>query len=305
MACNCGCSPMIKTNQDRYKALGGQLVGCCGNAAHTYGFHCAACAVPSSDYSIRRSTGVANASWACAGDFSMNLSWSRRWVAWLVTEVKAGRFPEIVEIIGSVDGQTALYWARWEGWVARKYTGGGHVAWAHISCDRAKAALTSDWLKGWPSTVSVPPEVDWRTPLFVALGTLANGANGWAVRKVQATVKVHTGLALSEDGDYGSKTTSAVRKFQALRGLPVTGAVDADDWRALASGAPTISRGAKGLPVGEVQAMLNLWGAGLKEDQDFGGATQRALTNFQTKYRLAGGADGIAGPATWTYLLGS
>lgn len=308
MACNCSCSPLVSGNISRYKALGGQILGCCGDANHTYGFHCAACAVSSSDYSIRRSTGVANSSWALAGDFAMNLPWSRKWLAWLVSEVKAGRFPEIVEIIGSLDGKKALYWARWEGWNARAYTGGGHVAWAHISGDRAKGALDSNWLLGWPVTVPTTPAApmpEWREPLWVALGTLRRGDNAWAVRKVQATVKVHTGLALSEDGDFGPKTENAVRKFQALRGLPVDGMVNADDWRALAAGAPTVRRGSSGVPVGDIQALLNLWGAGLREDKDFGGATQRALTAFQQRFRVAGGADGVAGPATWTYLLGS
>jgi hypothetical protein len=308
VACSCSCSPLVQGNINRYKALGGQILGCCGNAAHVYGFHCAACAVPSSDYSIRRSSGVANSSWALAGDFGMNLSWSRKWLAWLVGEVKAGRFPEVLEIIGSLDGKTALYWAKWEGWNARHYTGGGHVAWAHVSGDRAKGALDSNWFQGWPITVPTTPATpapEWREPLWVALGTVRRGENRWQVRKVQALVKVHTGVALNEDGDFGPRTESAVKGFQRLRGLPQDGVVNADDWRALVAGAPTVARGSSGIPVGAIQAMLNLWGAGLREDKDFGGATQTALTKFQAKYRVPGGADGVAGPGTWTYITGS
>lgn len=308
MACSCSCSPLVSGNITRYRALGGEILGCCGDANHTYGFHCAACALSSQDYSIRRSSGVANSSWALAGDFGMNLSWSRKWLAWLISERKAGRFPEIIEVIGSLDGVKPLYWCAWEGWNARAYTGGGHVRWAHVSGDRAKGALDSNWFEGWPITVPTTPATpapEWREPLWVALGTVRRGMNQWSVRKVQATVKVHTGVALNEDGDFGPRTESAVRGFQKLRGLPVDGIVNADDWRALAAGAPTVRRGSSGVPVGDVQAMLNLWGAGLREDKDFGGATERALVKWQARYNVAGGADGIAGPGTWTHLLGS
>jgi peptidoglycan hydrolase-like protein with peptidoglycan-binding domain len=35
------------------------------------------------------------------------------------------------------------------------------------------------------------------------------------------------------DGDYGPSTTAAAEKFQAARGLPVTGTLDAETWGAL------------------------------------------------------------------------
>lgn len=311
MACNCSCSPLVQGNINRYRALGGQILGCCGDRNHTYGFHCAACAVSSSDYSIRRSSGVANASWALAGDFGMNLSWSRKWLAWLVTEVKAGRFPEVVEIIGSLDGKVALYWAKWEGWAARRYTGGGHVAWAHVSGDRARGALDSNWFAGWPVLPANPspgvPEADWRTPLFAALGNtpLRVGSQGWAVRKVQAMTNHHLGLSLDEDGDFGPRTHTGVVRFQSSKGLAPDGLVGAATWSAYAVGVPTLQQGSSGLPVGVLQSLLNVWGAGLREDRDFGPATKRALVAWQKKYRVPGGSDGIAGQGTWTYALGS
>jgi peptidoglycan hydrolase-like protein with peptidoglycan-binding domain len=35
------------------------------------------------------------------------------------------------------------------------------------------------------------------------------------------------------DGDYGSETVAGTRSWQASKGLPVTGIVDADDWKGM------------------------------------------------------------------------
>ena len=66
-----------------------------------------------------------------------------------------------------------------------------------------------------------------------------------------------------------------------------------------------LRRGMKGADVKTLQAALITYGfscgtAGA--DGDFGNATAAALRKFQTKYGL--GADGIAGNATWSKLLG-
>jgi hypothetical protein len=151
MACTCTCSPIIKTNQDRYHSLGGETVGCCGDENHTYGFHCPPCRIPNDDYSIVRSGGEGNQNWACAGDFSHNAWWSREWLAWFLEEVRAGVYPQVLEIIGSLDGQKAMIWQEWNGWAAKTYTGGGHVTWCHISADRTRAGETPDFFAGWHS----------------------------------------------------------------------------------------------------------------------------------------------------------
>jgi len=57
--------------------------------------------------------------------------------------------------------------------------------------------------------------------------TLSAGASGDPVTALQRA------LDISETGDYDTATTAAVAQFQASRGLPVTGSIDGDDWRAL------------------------------------------------------------------------
>src|SRR4051794_5774940 len=57
--------------------------------------------------------------------------------------------------------------------------------------------------------------------------TLDSGSTGDAV------VALQRALAMRESGTYDLPTTAGVGQFQAQRGLPVTGTIDEDDWRAL------------------------------------------------------------------------
>ena len=53
--------------------------------------------------------------------------------------------------------------------------------------------------------------------------------NHWC--NVTSTSYVKTvNYRLAIDGIFGPQTARAVRKFQELNGLPVTGVIDADDW---------------------------------------------------------------------------
>ena len=56
---------------------------------------------------------------------------------------------------------------------------------------------------------------------------LSTGATGPAVEALQQA------LAAPVTGTYDVPTAVVVSQFQAQRGLPVTGSVDTDDWRAL------------------------------------------------------------------------
>lgn len=63
---------------------------------------------------------------------------------------------------------------------------------------------------------------------------------------------------------------------------------------------PVLRRGSFGEVVGELQGLLRARGFPITVDNDFGAATELAVTGFQ---RMAGlEADGIAGQATWTAL---
>ena len=64
---------------------------------------------------------------------------------------------------------------------------------------------------------------------------------------------------------------------------------------------PTIRQGSKGNFVKILQYLLNEYGANIVVDGDFGGATLRAVTNFQRNNNLT--ADGIVGRNTWNKIL--
>jgi peptidoglycan hydrolase-like protein with peptidoglycan-binding domain len=64
---------------------------------------------------------------------------------------------------------------------------------------------------------------------------------------------------------------------------------------------PTLSEGATGAAVKTLQTRLNVWGAKLTVDGDFGPATLAAVKAFQTQQHLT--VDGVVGPQTWAALL--
>ena len=65
--------------------------------------------------------------------------------------------------------------------------------------------------------------------------TLEQGASGAKVRQMQEQLNVIAGAypaipKVAADGIYGPATEAAVRKFQSVFGLPVTGDVDYATW---------------------------------------------------------------------------
>lgn len=221
------CAPLTARNIDKARGLGVTILGCVGNDLHTFGFHVPANRLPAYDYSRVHSGPPADPNQACAGDFGMNKPWSRRWLAWLVASVKAGRMPEIVEIIGSLDGSEALYWARWNNWRVQRYTGQGHVAWSHISCDRAKGNSTVDLFDGWPDNPAPvnPARVEESAPVRQRLLRLANPyMSGTDVKMIQARLQKF-GYSIVADGVYGPKTTAVIKQYQHNHGLDADGVV--------------------------------------------------------------------------------
>jgi peptidoglycan hydrolase-like protein with peptidoglycan-binding domain len=69
---------------------------------------------------------------------------------------------------------------------------------------------------------------------------------------------------------------------------------------ALAGTDPTLVEGDTGPAVETLQTRLNVWGAKLTVDGDFGPATLAAVKAFQTEQKLT--VDGIVGPQTWAAL---
>jgi peptidoglycan hydrolase-like protein with peptidoglycan-binding domain len=117
------------------------------------------------------------------------------------------------------------------------------------------------------------------------------------------------------DGDFGPKTTAAVKAFQKARGLAADGVVGPKTWSALnaatapkppppaSSGGsgPTLRVGARGEPVRALQNRLNALGYKVgTADGDFGPKTLAAVKAFQKAKGLT--ADGVVGPKTWDKL---
>ena len=63
----------------------------------------------------------------------------------------------------------------------------------------------------------------------------------------------------------------------------------------------TISKGAKGKPVGQLQTLLNRHGAKIKNDHVFGAVTAKEVKVFQKAHGLK--TDAVVGPRTWNKLM--
>ena len=101
------------------------------------------------------------------------------------------------------------------------------------------------------------------------------------------------------DGIFGPTTLAGVRIFQASRGLPETGVVDAATWGALVV---PLAQGATGDAVVALQRLLReKRSAAVPTDGTYGSATTAAVRAFQAHMGLAqrGSVDG----ATWRALL--
>lgn len=110
---------------------------------------------------------------------------------------------------------------------------------------------------------------------------IAHGSRGVLVKSLQGY------LNLYPDGIYGKKTVEAVKAFQDSVGIKADGIVGAQTWSYM----PIMWRGAKGENVKTLQRKLNL-----KTDGIFGGATERAVIEFQRKNNIC--VDGVVGPET-------
>lgn len=104
----------------------------------------------------------------------------------------------------------------------------------------------------------------------------------------------HTHVSGFRDSEHANRAAVFERFFN---GVPSPA-----DWtEKIIMALPVLARGAKGIQVSRLQALLNVAGAGLKVDGDFGGGTEAALIAFQRKVGI--GADGKAGRHTYAFLL--
>ena len=132
--------------------------------------------------------------------------------------------------------------------------------------------------------------------------TLRNGSEGNFVYLLQYILNLN-GANLIVDGDFGSRTQSAVRTFQQANSLSVDGFVGRNTWRTLLTlpPYPTLRRGNSGVYVNFAQQLLesNLFPVG-NIDGNFGVRTESAVRSFQSANGLV--EDGIVGRNTWATL---
>ncbi|MDX6668736.1 MAG: hypothetical protein QOK04_2116 [Solirubrobacteraceae bacterium] len=99
-----------------------------------------------------------------------------------------------------------------------------------------------DWqnasTRGFDATGSALPALSGFTAQG-ALPTVGRGARGDVVVWAQQHL-ISAGQSVTADGGYGAQTETAVRNFQASKGLPVSGSIDAPTWQALMRYAPTV-----------------------------------------------------------------
>lgn len=232
----CSCASAIVAEMSDWIKLGGGNSGCCGNNAHTYGFHRAANEVPSSDYSRRHESAKPyNMNWACAGDFHHGYDPKLMALhAKLLTELMQGKHPMICEMITKPwANKPVYYWSRWDGHqTLQRYTGTGHDHWSHISWWRSQANQRA-YL--WTGGGSTPPVV---TP-----GTNAPAYPGYVLKeapsKKDANVRTWQGQAktrgasISVDGYFGPGTLAVVKAFQGANGYTSDGLIGPTTWAGL------------------------------------------------------------------------
>nr|WP_304528698.1 peptidoglycan-binding protein [Archangium sp. Cb G35] len=149
-------------------------------------------------------------------------------------------------------------------------------------------------------------------PAGGATPTLKQGATGASVTNLQKLLAQHGFNPGPADGQFGPKTTAAVKAFQNAKGLAADGVVGPKTWAKLNGAAgpsapapggsgPTLKQGHSGAPVTALQNRLNQLGfnAGAADGQ-FGPKTTAAVKAFQNAKGLV--ADGVVGPKTWNKL---
>ena len=107
------------------------------------------------------------------------------------------------------------------------------------------------------------------------------------------------------DGNFGAKTTTAVKLFQARMFLLQDGIVGDRTWRSLFKGAPVdmpvLKKSSKGDLVKAVQQRLSIGGYEVGAiDGDFGNRLEKAVKQLQKNTGLP--VDGVVGDRTWFEL---
>jgi lysozyme family protein len=139
--------------------------------------------------------------------------------------------------------------------------------------------------------------------------TIALGATGEAVRRLQRALRRTPNPGVVVDGLFGPKTQAAVKGFQQDAGLVVDGVVGPLTWAALPNGGPmpTLQAGSTGDVVRSLQRVLANGASGQwtttpgAADGDFGPHTKASVEAFQNWAGVT--SDGVVGDQTWAASL--
>lgn len=142
---------------------------------------------------------------------------------------------------------------------------------------------------------------DPRIKYIISDGQIIGGAgqkSAWIWRKYTGANSHHHHVHISVQDSPALYDDARPWDLSALKAPTV-----AQKQKPIASNAatPVLSRGAKGPGVDKLQVALNMHGAKLKADSDFGDKTERAVKAFQKKNGLH--PDGVVGIYTWEKLL--
>ena len=167
------------------------------------------------------------------------------------------------------------------------------------------------------------------TDVYPGPPPLQQGSVGPSVANMQSKLTVISELytavnALKVDGEFGSNTAAATRRFQKQFGLSPDEIIGKETWDSIVTvkngmdagtnttvvtaypGSP-VSLGASGDSVRFIQSYLNRIGvmsggwAAVAVDGQFGSETQQMVYHFQGKYGLK--PDGVVGSATWAKMV--
>lgn len=134
----------------------------------------------------------------------------------------------------------------------------------------------------------------------VKLPLLKVGSKGANVIALQYLLNGY-GIKCGVDGKFGPNTKKAVMTFQRWKKLSIDGKVGKNTWNTLFV---TIKKGEEGNIVKALQILLRVkFELPVTADGIFGNRTKDAVIMFQRKRGLS--QDGIAGPKTWTHLVGT
>ena len=130
---------------------------------------------------------------------------------------------------------------------------------------------------------------------------LKKGSSDPAVRDLQEALKALGYDPGPIDGIFGTKTESAVKKFQQAREITADGVVGRVTWINIDEADqshPVLKTGSTGLPVRRLQSRMSAVGFNTGGvDGRFGAQTEAAVKKLQQDFNLS--VDGVVGPQTW------